>query len=150
MQEAIRLSCEAVTDGLGGPFGAVVVRGEQIIGRGRNMVTSLNDPTAHAEVIAIRNACRSLDSFKLAGCTLYTSCEPCPMCQAAVCWARIDRVVYANTRDDAAEIGFDDALIFDELTGNAVTKRVRFEQCLREEAQAAFDLWTAKSDKIPY
>ena len=150
MREAIRLSLEGVDSNAGGPFGAVVARDGQIVGRGWNQVTSANDPTAHAEVVAIRDACARLGTFDLSGCEIYTSCEPCPMCLAAVYWARIDRIWYANAREDAAAIGFDDAWIGDELRQPVNQRRVPMERLLANEAQVAFRRWTEKPDRTPY
>lgn len=149
MRAAIRLACESVAAG-GGPFGAVVVRGGTILGRGANRVTRDNDPTAHAEVVAIRDACARLGSFRLDGCTLYTSCEPCPMCLGAIYWARPARVLFAATAADAAEAGFDDRFIYDQLALAPGARQLRLEPLLREEAQAAFAAWAAKPDRIPY
>ncbi len=149
MREAIRLSLGSVEAG-GGPFGAVVVRGSDIVGRGRNSVTLLNDPTAHAEIVAIRRACESLGSFSLHGCELFTNCEPCPMCLGAVLWARIDRVWYANTRADAAAIGFDDSAFYEEFSKPADERRIPMTPLLRDEARAAFDAWQQRDDRTPY
>ena len=150
MREAIRISVEKMRTGQGGPFGAVVVRGGEIIGRGWNQVTSINDPTAHAEIVAIRAACRQLGDFRLDGCELYSSCEPCPMCLSAVYWARIGRLCFAATRLDAAAAGFDDELIYREVALPVEARRLPAEQVLREEALRAFAEWAAKPDKIPY
>ena len=150
MREAIRLSVERMRAGQGGPFGAVIVRGNEVIGRGFNQVTSTNDPTAHAEVVAIREACRRLGTFRLEGCDLYTSCEPCPMCLSAIYWARIGRVFYANTRKDAADAGFDDEMIYRELSLPLAERQFQLQQCLREEALPALAEWKAKADKTPY
>lgn len=134
----------------GGPFGAIVVKDGVIVGRGNNRVTSSNDPTAHAEVVAIRDACAKLNSYQLDGCTLYTSCEPCPMCLGAIYWARPDKVFYACTRDDAAEIEFDDAFIYDELSVPIEARTMKMVQISREEALEAFKQWKAKTDKTRY
>lgn len=150
MREAIRLSLQMMRRGKGGPFGAVVVRGGQIIDRGWNQVTSRNDPTAHAEVVAIRAACRRLKAFHLEDCELYVSCEPCPMCLAAIYWARIKKVYYANTRKDAASIGFDDDLIYAEVSRPISERKLRMKQMMRAEALAAFNEWKKKPDKIGY
>jgi tRNA(Arg) A34 adenosine deaminase TadA len=150
MREAIRLAEEGMRSGNGGPFGCVVVHGDRIVGRGNNRVTSTNDPTAHAEVVAIREACRELSTFQLDGCELYTSCEPCPMCLAAVYWARIPRIYYANRREDAAAIGFDDAFLYEQVAMAPEERRLEMLPLLREEAQAAFREWRAKADKIAY
>lgn len=150
MKEAIRLSIEGVTSQAGGPFGAVVVKDGMIVGRGYNSVTSTNDPTAHAEVMAIRDACRNLGTYQLAGCELYTSCEPCPMCLGAIYWARPDKVYYACSRDDAAEGGFDDSFIYDEVPLPIAERKIPMEQLLPEEAQEAFRIWKAMEDKQEY
>jgi guanine deaminase len=150
MREAIRLSLEKSRGNCGGPFGAVVVREGEIIGRGWNQVTSKNDPTAHAEVSAIRAACKKLNTFQLDGCELYTSCEPCPMCLSAIYWARIRRIFYANTRRDAAKINFDDDLISREISRPMARRKIPMRQLLRPEALKAFAAWEAKTDKVLY
>ena len=150
MREAIRLSIELMRRGKGGPFGAIVVRGNRIVGRGCNRVTSSNDPTAHAEIVAIRDACRRLKSFQLDDCELYTSCEPCPMCLSAIYWARLKRVYYANTRKDAARIQFADDFIYTEVSRPISRRTVEMKQVLRREALAAFREWQRKPDRIPY
>ena len=150
MQEAIRLAIEGMQQGLGGPFGALVVKEGQIIGRGSNRVTSSNDPTAHAEVVAIRAACEHLGDFQLKGCTIYTSCEPCPMCLGAIYWARPERVVYACTREDAASIGFDDDFIYQEIPLAPQERLIPMQACLRQEAWEAFRLWQEKANRIEY
>lgn len=150
MREAIRISLTKMRGDQGGPFGAVVVRKGKIIGRGWNRVTSTNDPTAHAEVVAIRDACRRLKSFQLDDCELYTSCEPCPMCLAAVYWARLKRIYYGNTRKDAARIAFDDDFIYREVALPISSRKIPMKQLLRKEALAAFVEWKNKADKIPY
>ena len=150
MREAIRLSLEKSRENYGGPFGAVVVREGEIIGRGWNQVTSKNDPTAHAEVMAIRAACKKLNTFQLDDCELYASCEPCPMCLSAIYWARIRRVFYANTRRDAARIKFDDDLIYREISRPMARRKIPMRQLLRPEALKAFAAWEAKTDKIRY
>src|SRR5437762_8423656 len=150
MREAIRLSIQMMRLGQGGPFGAVVVKGNKIVGRGCNQVTSANDPTAHAEIVAIRETCRRLKTFELDGCDLYTSCEPCPMCLSAIYWARIRSVFYGNTRKDAARIAFDDELIYREVALPLGRRQLRMKQLLRKEALKAFAEWERKSDKIPY
>lgn len=150
MKEAIRLSMEHMEAGDGGPFGAVVVHQGKIIGRGFNCVTSSNDPTAHAEMVAIRNAARTLDRFDLSECELYTSCEPCPMCLAATYWARIPVVYYANTREDAAAIAFDDAMIYEEIMKPMKERTLSMRPLLREEALKVFLAWKDKEDKTPY
>jgi tRNA(Arg) A34 adenosine deaminase TadA len=150
MREAIRLAEGNVGSGQGGPFGAVVVRNGEVIARGSNQVTAWNDPTAHAEVVAIRAACEALGHFQLTGCDLYTSCEPCPMCLGAIYWARPDRVFFANTRQDAAHIGFDDAFIYEELTRDLHERKIEMIPLLRNEALHAFSLWKEKGDKTLY
>jgi tRNA(Arg) A34 adenosine deaminase TadA len=150
LRQAIRLSREKMEANQGGPFGAVVVRDSQIIGTGWNRVTSTNDPTAHAEVEAIRDACRRLNTFSLEGCELYSSCEPCPLCLAAVYWSRLDRVYYAATCDDAAIAGFDDRSFYDELRKPANLRSIPLQQALREEAVDVLKSWSAKVDKTPY
>ena len=133
-----------------GPFGAVVVKNGEIVGRGFNQVTSSNDPTAHAEVVAIRDACNNLGTFQLEDCEIYTSCEPCPMCLGAIYWARPRKVYYANTREDAAEIGFDDAFIYQEIPLPLHQRKIEMIPLGREEAQKAFQFWKDKSDKTEY
>ena len=150
MRQAISLSRTHMEAGDGGPFGAVVVRQGLVIGEGWNQVTSANDPTAHAEVMAIRDACRRLGSYSLAGCELYSSCEPCPMCLAATYWARIDRLYFANTREDAALIGFDDAFLYREIGKPLAEQPLPIQRILGSEARAVFDAWMAKTDKVPY
>lgn len=150
MQRAIELSIENVASGRGGPFAAVVVRDGRIIGEGTNRVTSTNDPSAHAEVIAIRAACLKLENFQLTGCELYTSCEPCPMCMGLVYWAHLDRVYYANSAADAAKIGFDDAFIYQELKLPLERRSLPLVQMMRDEALAAFAAWERKPDKVEY
>ena len=149
MSRAIELSIKSVNEG-GGPFGSVLVKNNKIISEGFNKVTSTNDPTAHGEIVAIRNACKSLNNFNLKGCDLYTSCEPCPMCLSAIYWARIDKVYYANTRGDAQKIDFDDSLIFEELLKNIKERKIPMRQMMREEALKAFKLWDKKTDKVKY
>jgi len=150
MTEAIRLADEAMRSNRGGPFGCVVVRRGRIIARGANNVVPANDPTAHAEVVAIREACRCLGTFRLDDCELYASCEPCPMCLAAIYWARIPRVYFANTRADAAAIGFDDDFIYRQIPLPPERRSVAMTQLLRDAAQASFREWEAKKDKTPY
>ena len=150
LREAIALAKGGMQRGDGGPFGCVIVKGGTIIGRGNNRVTSTNDPTAHAEVVAIRDACTALGDFQLTGCVLYTSCEPCPMCLGAIYWARPDRIVFACTREDAADAGFDDQLIYDELPLPYAERRIRTEHLLREEGLTIFRAWKEKSDKVRY
>jgi len=149
MAEAIRLAIESVRAG-GGPFGAVVVQDGEVIGRGANRVTAANDPTAHAEIVAMRSACDALGSFQLKGCEIYTSCEPCPMCMGAIYWARPARVHYASTRTDAASAGFDDARIYEELSNPVGERSIPMLPLMREEALAAFAEWSRKTDKVPY
>jgi guanine deaminase len=134
----------------GGPFGCIVVKGDEIVGRGNNRVTSTNDPTAHAEVVAIRDACSNLGTFQLEDCEIYTSCEPCPMCMGAIYWARPKKVYYANTRVDAANIGFDDSLIYDELILPLDQRKIAIECIGRDEAIKVFEEWNAKADKLEY
>jgi guanine deaminase len=150
MREAINLSRKNIREGKGGPFAAVIVKDGTVIARGTNLVTSTNDPTAHAEIVAIREACHALGSFQLEGCDIYTSCEPCPMCLGAIYWARPRAIYFANTRDDAAKIGFDDRSIYDEFTRSHSDRRIPIQQILREEAQVAFREWQEKNDKVPY
>ena len=150
MRAAILLSHLKMKANCGGPFGAVVVRKGKIVGRGWNQVTSTNDPTAHAEVSAIRDACQKLETFQLDDCELYTSCEPCPMCLAAIYWARFRKVYYANTRKDAAKIDFDDDLIYREVARPISKRIIPMKQLLRPEALAVFKAWKNKSDKISY
>tara|TARA_B100000686_G_scaffold182144_1_gene189169 strand:- start:430 stop:894 length:465 start_codon:yes stop_codon:yes gene_type:complete len=149
MSRAIELSIESVTKG-GGPFGSVIVKDNKIISEGFNKVTSTNDPTAHGEIVAIRNSCKILNNFSLKGCDIYTSCEPCPMCLSAIYWARIDRVYYANTRNDAKKINFDDSLIYEQLTKNIEERKIKMIQLMRNEALKAFELWDKKTDKVKY
>ena len=150
MREAIRLSFENVKNGNGGPFGAVIVMNGKIIAEGNNQVTSQNDPTAHAEIVAIRRACDTLDTFHLTGAEIYCSCEPCPMCLAAIHWARIEKIYYANTQEDARHIGFDDHAIYEELTKNSRERKIPTAQILPKEGKAAFQTWEEKVDKTPY
>jgi tRNA(Arg) A34 adenosine deaminase TadA len=150
MREAIRISVAKMRDDHGGPFGAVVVQKDKIVGRGWNRVTSTNDPTAHAEIVAIRNACRRLRAFQLDDCELYTSCEPCPMCLSAVYWTRLKGIYYGNTRKDAARFAFDDDFIYREVALPISSRKIPMKQLLRTEALAAFVEWKHKADKIPY
>ena len=150
MARAIQLSIDSVRSGRGGPFGAVVVRDGKIIAEAVNQVTSANDPTAHAEVLAIRQACANLGVFHLENCELYTSCEPCPMCLGAIYWAHLSRIYFANTAADAAEIGFDDSFLYSELKKPHLQRRIPTLQVMREEALAGFRAWAGKADKIPY
>ena len=150
MREAIRLSIQMMRRGQGGPFGAVVVRNGKVVGRGSNQVTSANDPTAHAEIVAIREACKRLKTFQLDDCDLYTSCEPCPMCLSAIYWARLANVFYANTRKDAAKINFDDDFIYREVALPIRKRTLKMKQVLHDEALAAFTEWQQKTDKVLY
>ena len=150
MKRAIALALENVHSGSGGPFAALVVKDGRIIAEGANRVTTTNDPTAHAEVVAMRGACRVLDNFQLAGCDLYTTCEPCPMCLGAIYWARPARVFYAATATDAAGAGFDDAFIYDELKIAPVGRRIPMTQLLRDDSLAVFLAWKQQENKTPY
>jgi tRNA(Arg) A34 adenosine deaminase TadA len=150
LREAIRLSIEKMDANEGGPFGAVIVRDGRIVGRGWNRVTSSNDPTAHAEIVAIRDACKQLDTFSLNGCEIYTSCEPCPMCLAAIYWARLGRIVYAATLDDAGAAGFDDCSFYREVGLPRCDRSIPSVQDLREEALKAFEAWLRKTDRTHY
>jgi guanine deaminase len=150
MQRAIELARSGMQSGKGGPFGCVIVKDGEIIGEGSNGVTSTNDPTAHAEVVAIRQACTNLNSFQLDGCDIYTSCEPCPMCLGAIYWARPAKVYYACTHDDAAAIEFDDKFIYEELALKPAERHIPFEQILRDKALEVFQEWKEKTDKIRY
>ncbi len=150
MKEAIALSKQSLTNNAGGPFGCVIVKDNVIVGRGNNRVTATNDPTAHAEMVAIRDACKNLNTFQLEGCEIYTSCEPCPMCLGAIYWARPTIIYYGNTRSDAKEIGFDDSMIYDEVNtpiGERIIPAVNLE---REEANKIFEDWVKKQDKKIY
>ena len=149
MRRAIELSVESVASG-GGPFGAVVLKDGKIIGEGQNRVTVHCDPTAHAEVVAIRNACQALGTFSLAGAVLLTSCEPCPMCLASIYWARIDRIYYGNNRDDAAGIGFDDEFLYREVALPLEQRSLPIEPLLSEEAKRGFEAWTQNPDRVEY
>lgn len=150
MRRAIALAMENVRTGSGGPFAAVIAKGGQIIAEGANRVTATNDPTAHAEVVAIREACRKLGDFQLAGCDLYTTCEPCPMCLGAIYWARPARVYYACVAADAAAAGFDDAFIYEELNRRQADRRVPMQQLLREESLPIFAAWLQQEKKTLY
>ncbi|MCJ8166379.1 nucleoside deaminase [Pontibacter sp. E15-1] len=150
MREAIRLSVEKMKQGYGGPFGAVIVRKGEVVARGFNNVLSSNDPTAHAEVDAIRKASQALGTFDLSDCELYTSCEPCPMCLGAIYWARCSKVYYGNTRQDAAKIGFDDALIYEEMEKPIDARRIPMHQLLPDEAKEGFVAWEQQEDKKNY
>ncbi|MEK6754959.1 MAG: nucleoside deaminase [Bacteroidota bacterium] len=150
MKEAIELSRKNIREGKGGPFGTVVVKDSTIIARGTNLVTSTNDPTAHAEIVAIREACRILRSFQLDGCTIYTSCEPCPMCLGAMYWARPKAIYFANTRNDAAAVGFDDRFLYDELPRVVSERKIPMIQLMRDEAIIAFQEWEQLEHKVRY
>ena len=149
MQKAIELSIKNIHNN-GGPFGCVIVKNNKIISEGVNGVTQNNDPTAHAEIVAIRNACKKLNTFDLSGCELYTSCEPCPMCLSAIYWSHIDLVYYGNSRENAAEIQFDDKFIYDEMKKDINDRRIPLKQILKDEAIKAFDLWTLTENKTKY
>lgn len=149
MRRAIALATENVANG-GGPFGAVIARGGEIVAEGVNRVTAQHDPTAHAEVSAIREACAKLGTFSLEGCTIYSSCEPCPMCLGAIYWAHLDRLCYGCDKADAAHVGFDDRFIYEEIDRPIAQRRLRSERLLPEEAAAAFKAWEEKTDKIEY
>ena len=149
MQRAIELSIESINSG-GGPFGSVIVKDEKIISEGMNRVTVDNDPTSHGEIVAIRNACKKLNTFNLSDCSLYSSCEPCPMCMSAIYWSRIEKVYYANTRDDAKKIEFDDSFIYSEISKENKDRSILMEQILRDEALEAFEIWKNKTDKTKY
>ena len=150
MQEAISLSQKSVDQNDGGPFGCVIVKDDVIIGRGHNMVTSANDPTAHAEVVAIRDACKTLHNFQLDGCEVYTSCEPCPMCLGAIYWARPKIIYYANSREDAATFGFDDSMIYDEMAADKDKRKIPIKSIAREDALKIFINWKNKEEKTSY
>ena len=149
MARAIELSIENVNLG-GGPFGSIIVKNDKVIAEGSNKVTLNNDPTAHAEIVAIRKACKNLGNFNLSGCELFSTCEPCPMCLSAIYWARIEKIYYANTRDDAQKIDFDDSLIYSELLKNVKKRKIPMVQMMRDEALKAFELWDKKTDKVKY
>ncbi len=150
MLRAINLAQKGIESNAGGPFGAVIVKDGEIVGEGFNKVTSTNDPTAHAEVVAIRNACENLGSFQLDGCILYTSCEPCPMCLGAIYWARPAQVFYAATREDAADIGFDDEFIYTEIEKNVENRQMKLINFLRDEGLKVFRNWETKTNKTKY
>ncbi len=150
MQEAIALSHKGVHNNEGGPFGCIIVKNGKIVGRGNNKVTSTNDPTAHAEVVAIRDACKNLGTFQLDECEIYTSCEPCPMCLGAIYWARPKVIYFANNRQDAAEIGFDDSMIYDEISADIKQRKIPIIPLLRDEAIKVFNEWKNKEDKTAY
>ena len=149
MLRAIELSISSA-NGSGGPFGCVIVKDDKIIAEGSNKVTFSNDPTAHAEIVAIRDACKKLNTFNLSGCDLYASCEPCPMCLSAIYWSHVDNIFYANTREDAKKINFDDSLIYSEILKKNEDRKIPIKQMLRDEALKAFEIWDKKTDKIEY
>ena len=149
MSRAIELSIESANKG-GGPFGSVIVKNDKIISEGSNKVTLNNDPTAHGEIVAIREACKNLKIFNLKGYELYSTCEPCPMCLSAIYWAHIDKIYYANTREDAQKIDFDDSLIYSEFKKNIKKRKIPMIQMMRDEALKAFELWDKKTDKVKY
>ena len=149
MKRAIELSVESVKKG-GGPFGCIIVKNGEIVSEGSNKVTLTNDPTAHGEIVAIRNACKKINNFNLSGCELYSTCEPCPMCLSTIYWAHIDKIYYANTRDDARKIDFDDSFIYSEIKKNIDERKIPMTQMMRDEALKAFELWDKKTDKVKY
>ena len=149
MAKAIELSINNANT-IGGPFGSVIVKDNKIIAEGSNKVTFLNDPTAHGEVVAIREACKKLKTFDLSGCEIYTSCEPCPMCLSAIYWSRLDKIYYANTREDAKNIDFDDSFIYLEIPKKINDRKIKMTQMLRDDALKAFEIWNKKTDKIKY
>ena len=149
MLRAIELSINSAKKD-GGPFGCVITKNGTIVSEGSNRVTSSNDPTAHAEIVAIREACKKLNTFNLSGCDLYCSCEPCPMCLSAIYWSHIDNIYYANTRDDAKKINFDDSMIYSEFSKKIEDRKIPIKQMLREKALEAFNIWDKKTDKIEY
>ena len=149
MLKAIELSIKSA-ETIGGPFGCVIVKDNKIISEGSNKVTSTNDPTAHGEIVAIREACLKLNTFNLSGCELYSTCEPCPMCLSAIYWSHIDKIFYANTRDDAKNIDFDDSFIYSEINKKIGDRKIQMIQMLRDEALKAFKIWDEKVDKIKY
>jgi guanine deaminase len=150
MEKAIALATGNVTSGRGGPFGAVIVRGGEIIASGANLVTATNDPTAHGEIVAIRNACAALKTFQLSGCQIYTSCEPCPMCLAAIYWARCDAIFYGNRAADAAAAGFDDAFLYEEIKRPINQRKIPTVNLLPEKAISSFEAWRAQATRIDY
>ncbi len=147
MRQAIALAKNGMLSGNGGPFGCVIVKDGKIVGQGSNMVLKTKDPTAHAEVVAIRDACKTLDHYQLEGCEVYTSCEPCPMCMGAIFWARPAKVFFACTKEDAAIVGFDDAFIYQEIEVNPANRKIPMNSLLREESLEAFELWKEKGNK---
>jgi guanine deaminase len=150
MEKAIALATENVTSGRGGPFGAVIVRNGEVVASGANLVTATNDPTAHGEIVAIRNACLALGTFQLNGCHIYTSCEPCPMCLAAIYWARCDAIFYGSCAADAAAAGFDDAFLYEELKRPIGQRKIPTVNFMRERANSSFDAWRAQAGRIDY
>ena len=150
MMEAIALSKKAIENNEGGPFGCIVVKDDKIIGRGNNKVILDNDPTAHAEIVAIRDACKYLGTFQLSGCEIYTSCEPCPMCLGAIYWARPEKIYYANTREDAADAGFDDSTIYKEINLDVKKRKIPSANLCRSDAFIIFENWINKEDKMVY
>ena len=149
MAKAIELSINSANT-IGGPFGSVIVKDKKIIAEGSNRGTSSNDPTAHGEIVAIREACKKLKTFDLSGCEIYTSCEPCPMCLSAIYWSRLDKIYYANTREDAKNIDFDDSFIYLEIPKKISDRKIKMTQILRDDALKAFEIWDKKVDKIKY
>ena len=149
MTHAIELSIESVNSG-GGPFGSIIVKNDKIIAEGSNKVSLNNDPTAHGEIVAIREACKKLNNFNLSGCELYSTCEPCPMCLSTIYWSRINKIYYANTREDARKIDFDDSSIYSELQKNINERKIPMTQIMRNEALKTFELWDKKTDKVKY
>jgi len=150
MLRAIELARQGMDSNSGGPFGAVVVKEGKVIGEGSNLVTSTNDPTAHAEIVAVRNACQKLGSFQLDGCIIYTSCEPCPMCLAAIYWARPEKIIFGCTRQDAADIGFDDDFLYGELNKRIEERKLPMISLMREKSLSVFQKWSEKADKTEY
>lgn len=150
MLEAIRLSQKGIRNNEGGPFGCIIVKDDEIVGRGNNQVTSTNDPTAHAEIVAIRDACSRLKTFQLDDCEVYTSCEPCPMCLGAIYWARPRVIYFANSRQDAADIGFDDSMIYDEMKADISMRKIPIRNLGRDEALKIFEEWKNKENKTAY
>lgn len=150
MKVAIELAFEGMHENKGGPFGAVVVQNGVIVGRGYNRVTSTNDPTAHAEIVAIRDACKQLNTFELSDCVIYTTCEPCPMCLAAIYWSHVNKIFYGSTKVDAANINFDDSFIYDEIMKNNSDRKLNMKQISRDETIELFNEWQNKTDRISY
>ena len=150
MKEAIELSEKGMRNNEGGPFGCVIVKGDTIIGKGNNLVNVTNDPTSHAEIVAIRDACNTLGTFLLEGCELFTSCEPCPMCLGAIYWAGLNKIYYANSRNDAAQIGFNDSIIYQEMNCDLKDRKIPMINLCREAAQKVFIEWSEKKDKTIY